>query len=78
MLELKTFTDDANGAFNLMTGIVCDVFLRALTDRYVLQKRIYGNLIGQPQNHDFYFRTNVVTAVFGDDLAKLLHNTIYF
>jgi outer membrane protein OmpA-like peptidoglycan-associated protein len=74
----KTLTN-ANGDYKLMMDCNKGNFVRALTDGYVPAEVYMGKSDGQPQIIDFYLERDIITAGFGDDLAKLLQLiTIYF
>tara|TARA_R110002051_G_scaffold4587_2_gene25098 strand:+ start:2513 stop:4450 length:1938 start_codon:yes stop_codon:yes gene_type:complete len=78
-VELLNTLTDANGDYNLMMDCNVGNFVRALTDGYVPAEVYMGTSDGQPQIIDFYLERDLVTAGFGDDLAKLLQlSTIYF
>lgn len=75
---LSTITD-SEGNYSLELDCNQGNFVRALMEGYVPFEEYIGVSDGKPKIIDFYLERDLITAGFGDDLAKLLQlSTIYF
>ena len=75
---LSTITD-SEGNYSLSIDCNQGNFVRAKTQGYVPFEEYLEKSDSKPKIIDFYLERNIVTAGFGDDLAKLLQlSTIYF
>ncbi len=76
--EQVTITDE-QGNYQLNCDCNKGNFVRAQTQGYLPAEEYLPGSDGKPQIVDFYLEKEVITAGFGDDLAKLLQlSTIYF
>lgn len=70
---------NSEGNYTLVLDCNQGNFVRALMEGYVPFEEYIGVSDGKPKIIDFYLERDVITAGFGDDLAKLLQlSTIYF
>lgn len=77
--EVSSTVTDAEGNYALELDCTKANFVRALKEGYVPSEEFLNTSNGKPRIVDFYLERDVVTAGFGDDLAKLLQlSTIYF
>lgn len=77
--EILTTITDSNGDYSLTLDCNQGNFVRASIQGYVPSEEYLGKSDGKPKIIDFYLERDMVTAGFGDDLAKLLQlSTIYF
>ncbi len=78
-VEIMTTITNSEGNYNLVLDCNQGNFVRALMEGYVPFEEYIGVSDGKPKIIDFYLERDVITAGFGDDLAKLLQlSTIYF
>ena len=77
--EIMTTITDSDGQYRLELDCNQGNFVRALMEGYTPFEEYIGVSDGKPKIIDFYLERDLVTAGFGDDLAKLLQlSTIYF
>lgn len=77
--EVMSAITNSDGNYSLVLNCNQGNFVRALMEGYVPHEEFIGISDGKPKIIDFYLERDVVTAGFGDDLAKLLQlSTIYF
>jgi len=77
--EILTTITNSEGNYDLVLDCNQGNFVRALMDGYVPFEEYIGVSDGKPKIIDFYLERDLITAGFGDDLAKLLQlSTIYF
>ncbi|MEA1786790.1 OmpA family protein [Arenibacter sp. GZD96] len=77
--EIFATITDNSGNYSLTVDCHQGNFVRALMEGYVPSEEYLVQSEGKDQIIDFYLERDVVTAGFGDDLAKLLQlSTIYF
>lgn len=77
--EILSAITNSEGNYTLVLDCNKGNFVRALTEGYVPFEEYIGVSDGKPKIIDFYLERDLVTAGFGDDLAKLLQlSTIYF
>ena len=70
---------NSEGNYTLVLDCNQGNFVRALMEGYVPFEEYIGVSDGKPKIIDFYLERDIITAGFGDDLAKLLQlSTIYF
>lgn len=77
--ELTSVITDSNGFYKLRVDCNTGNFIRASISGYVPSEEYLNISDAKPRIIDFYLERDMVTAGFGDDLAKLLQlSTIYF
>jgi outer membrane protein OmpA-like peptidoglycan-associated protein/tetratricopeptide (TPR) repeat protein len=77
--EILSDITNSEGDYRLVLDCNKGNFVRALMEGYVPFEEYIGVSDGKPKIIDFYLERDLVTAGFGDDLAKLLQlSTIYF
>ncbi|MFD2791561.1 OmpA family protein, partial [Arenibacter antarcticus] len=77
--ELTSVITDSKGTYKLMVDCSKGNFVRASINGYVPSEEYLNISDSKPMIIDFYLERDLVTAGFGDDLAKLLQlSTIYF
>lgn len=77
--EILSDITNSEGNYNLVLDCNQGNFVRALMEGYVPFEEYIGVSDGKPKIIDFYLERDLITAGFGDDLAKLLQlSTIYF
>ncbi len=77
--EILSDITNSDGDYSLVLDCNKGNFVRALKEGYVPFEEYIGVSDGKPKIIDFYLERDLVTAGFGDDLAKLLQlSTIYF
>ena len=77
--EVSSTLTNAKGQYSLNLDCNNGNFVRALKDGYIPSEEYLPKSYGKPAIVDFYLERDIVTAGFGDDLAKLLQlSTIYF
>lgn len=77
--ELLSTITDSKGTYSLELDCNQGNFVRALMEGYIPFEEYIGASDGKPKIIDFYLERDLITAGFGDDLAKLLQlSTIYF
>lgn len=77
--EILSDITNSDGDYSLVLDCNKGNFVRALMEGYVPFEEYIGVSDGKPKIIDFYLERDLVTAGFGDDLAKLLQlSTIYF
>ncbi len=77
--EILSAITNSDGNYTLVLDCNQGNFVRALMEGYVPFEEYIGVSDGKPKIIDFYLERDVITAGFGDDLAKLLQlSTIYF
>lgn len=77
--EILSDITNSDGKYSLVLDCNKGNFVRALMEGYVPFEEYIGVSDGKPKIIDFYLERDLVTAGFGDDLAKLLQlSTIYF
>lgn len=77
--EIASAITDAKGEYTLTLDCSKGNFVRASMEGYIPSEEFLPASYGKPRIVDFYLERDVVTAGFGDDLAKLLQlSTIYF
>jgi outer membrane protein OmpA-like peptidoglycan-associated protein len=78
-IEVSNTITNSNGDYSLTVDCNQGNFVRASTEGYIPAEEYLGISDGKPMIIDFYLEREIVTAGFGDDLAKLLQlSTIYF
>lgn len=77
--EVLSALTNSDGNYTLVLDCNQGNFVRAVMEGYVPFEEYIGVSDGKPKIIDFYLERDLVTAGFGDDLAKLLQlSTIYF
>ncbi len=77
--EILTTITNSLGTYSLPVNCNEGNFVRALMEGYVPSEEYLGVSDGKDMIIDFYLERDLVSAGFGDDLAKLLQlSTIYF
>jgi outer membrane protein OmpA-like peptidoglycan-associated protein len=77
--EILSDITNSEGNYSLVLDCNQGNFVRALMEGYVPFEEYIGVSDGKPKIIDFYLERDIITAGFGDDLAKLLQlSTIYF
>lgn len=77
--EILTTITDSEGNYSLSLDCHQGNFVRAQIQGYVPSEEYIGKSDGKAKIIDFYLERDLITAGFGDDLAKLLQlSTIYF
>jgi outer membrane protein OmpA-like peptidoglycan-associated protein/tetratricopeptide (TPR) repeat protein len=77
--EILSDITNSEGNYSLVLDCNQGNFVRALKEGYVPFEEYIGVSDGKPKIIDFYLERDLITAGFGDDLAKLLQlSTIYF
>src|SRR6056297_46448 len=77
--EVLSDITNSDGDYSLVLDCNKGNFVRALKEGYTPFEEYIGVSDGKPKIIDFYLERDLVTAGFGDDLAKLLQlSTIYF
>lgn len=77
--EVLSDITNSDGNYSLVLDCNKGNFVRALMEGYVPFEEYIGVSDGKPKIIDFYLERDLITAGFGDDLAKLLQlSTIYF
>jgi len=77
--EILSTITDSEGQYSLSLDCNQGNFVRAQIQGYVPSEEYIGKSDGKAKIIDFYLERDMVTAGFGDDLAKLLQlSTIYF
>ena len=78
-IEKMSATTDTGGEYTLSCDCNQGNFIRAMKEGYIPAEEYIEANDGKPRVVDFYLEREIVTAGFGDDLAKLLQlSTIYF
>lgn len=78
-IEKMSATTDTGGEYTLSCDCNQGNFIRAMKEGYIPAEEYIEANDGKPRIVDFYLEREIVTAGFGDDLAKLLQlSTIYF
>jgi outer membrane protein OmpA-like peptidoglycan-associated protein/tetratricopeptide (TPR) repeat protein len=78
-IEVSNTITNSNGDYSLTVDCNQGNFVRASIEGYIPAEEYLGISDGKPTIIDFYLEREIVTAGFGDDLAKLLQlSTIYF
>ena len=77
--EILSTITDSEGNYTLSLDCNQGNFVRAMTQGYVPSEEYLEKSDSKPKIIDFYLERDMITAGFGDDLAKLLQlSTIYF
>ncbi len=77
--EIASTITDSAGDYEISVDCNQVNFVRALTQGYVPSEEYLEKSDAKPKIIDFYLERDIVTAGYGDDLAKLLQlSTIYF
>ncbi len=77
--EVATTITDSNGNYEIAIDCNKGNFVRASMEGYVPAEEYLAKSDNKPRIIDFYLERDIVTAGYGDDLAKLLQlSTIYF